>query len=137
MTLAALEATLRLWLSDPDRVPARAMVDADPAELKQRAEALLAILGEDARAQCRVAPHAGRAGGGTLPEVELPGWALRIEPSRGSAAELESALRAGEPPIIARVAENAVWIDPRAFLPGDDEIVVRRLHELLGGESGM
>jgi L-seryl-tRNA(Ser) seleniumtransferase len=93
------------------------------------------MLEERARAQCRVAPHAGRAGGGTLPEVELPGWALRVDPTAFSAAELESALRAGEPPIIARVADDAVWIDPRAFLPGDDEIVSRRLNALLAGES--
>ena len=131
MTLAALEATLRLWLSEPGRVPARAMVEAEPGTLKRRAEALLAMLGRHARGQCRVAPHAGRAGGGTLPEVELPGWALRIAPLEGSASELEAALRAGEPPIIARVADDAVWIDPRAFLTGDDEIVARRLDLLL------
>ncbi|HET6361693.1 MAG TPA: L-seryl-tRNA(Sec) selenium transferase [Gemmatimonadota bacterium] len=131
MTLAALEATLRLWLSDPGKVPAWAMVDAEPVALKRRAEALLAMLEESARDQCRVAPHAGRAGGGTLPEVALPGWALRIEPVHGSAAELETALRSGEPPIIARVADDAVWIDVRAFLPGDDEIVAHRLDALL------
>ena len=131
MTLAALEATLRLWLSEPGRVPARAMVDADPEALKRRAEALLGMLGADARAQCRVVPHPGRAGGGTLPEVELAGWALRVEPARGSAGALETALRAGEPPIIARVADDAVWIDPRTFLPGDDVVVANRLGELL------
>jgi L-seryl-tRNA(Ser) seleniumtransferase len=131
MTLAALEATLRLWLSQPGRVPARAMVEADPRQLKRRAEALLGKLGERARGQCRVAPHAGRAGGGTLPEVELPGWALRVEPAHGSAAELESALRAGDPPVVSRVADEAVWIDVRAFLAGDDEIVARRLDALL------
>ena len=131
MTLAALEATLRLWLSDPGKVPARAMVETDRAALERRAEALLGMLGERARAQCRVAPHAGRAGGGTLPEVELPGWALRVDPADQSAAELETALRAGEPPIIARVADDAVWLDVRAFLPGDDEIVARRLDSLL------
>ena len=135
MTLAALEATLRLWLSEPGRVPARAMVEAEPEALRRRTEGLFGMLEERARAQCRVAPHAGRAGGGTLPEVELPGWALRVDPTAFSAAELESALRAGEPAIIARVADDAVWIDPRAFLPGDDEIVSRRLNALLAGES--
>ena len=135
MTLAALEATLRLWLSDPGSVPSHAMVETDPNDLRRRAEGLLKELSDSARAQSRVAQHAGRAGGGTLPEVELPGWAVRIEPSGRSAAELESELRAGDPPIIARVADDAVWIDPRAFLPGDDEIVVRRLHELLEGQG--
>jgi L-seryl-tRNA(Ser) seleniumtransferase len=133
MTLAALEATLRLWLTDPERIPARAMAEAEPEGLKRRAELVLARLSAPARAQCSVVPHAGRAGGGTLPEVDLPGWALRVEPAHASAAELESALRAGEPPIIARVADDAVWIDVRAFLPGDDEIVAGRLADLLDG----
>lgn len=132
MTLAALEATLRLWLSDPARVPTRGMIEADPEALKRRAETLLALLGERARERCRVAPHAGRAGGGTLPDVSLPGWALRVEPASSSAAELEAALRTGETPIVARVAGNAVWIDVRAFLPGDDECVAKRLDQLLG-----
>ena len=131
MTLAALEATLRLWLLDAGRVPARAMVEIPPAALARRAEALLGMLGESARARCRVAPHAGRAGGGTLPDVELPGWALRVEPADRSAGELQSELRAGDPPIVARVADDAVWIDVRAFLPGDDAIVARRLDALL------
>ena len=135
MTLAALEATLRLWLADPAAVPARAMVEADPDALRRRAEALVSGLGERARARCHVAPHAGRAGGGTLPDIQLPGWAVRIEPADGSAAALEAALRAGAPPIVARVADDAVWIDPRAFLSGDDARVVERLEALLGGEG--
>ncbi|HYO46724.1 MAG TPA: L-seryl-tRNA(Sec) selenium transferase [Gemmatimonadota bacterium] len=136
MTLAALEATLRLWLADPARVPARAMIEAEPEALKRRAEALLAMLGECARERCRVAPHAGRAGGGTLPDVSLPGWALRVEPAGGSAAELESALRMDATPIVARVAGNAVWIDVRTFLQGDDERVAERLEALLGEGGG-
>ncbi|HET6617347.1 MAG TPA: L-seryl-tRNA(Sec) selenium transferase, partial [Gemmatimonadota bacterium] len=131
MTLAALEATLRLWLSGPGRIPARAMVEGEPDALKARALALFARLTERARRQCRVAPHAGRAGGGTLPAVELPGWAVCVEPERGSAVEFEAALRAGPVPIIARVADNAVWIDVRTLLPGDDGLVAERLDELL------
>jgi L-seryl-tRNA(Ser) seleniumtransferase len=131
MTLAALEATLRLWLSDPGRIPSRAMIEAEPEALKVRALALFARLGERARRQSGISPHAGRAGGGTLPAVDLPGWAVRVEPGRGSAADLEHALRSGPVPIIARVAEGAVWIDVRALLAGDDELVANRLDELL------
>ena len=135
MTLAALEATLRLWLTDPSAVPARAMVDADPDALRRRAESLLARLSPPARERCRVAPHAGRAGGGTLPEVELPGWALRVEPAGGTVAALEAELRAGGPPIVARVTDDAVWIDPRAFLPWDEERVAARLDEIFGSPA--
>ena len=135
MTLAALEATLRLWLTDPSAVPARAMVDADPDALRRRVESLLARLSPPARERCRVAPHAGRAGGGTLPEVELPGWALRLEPAGGTVAALEAELRAGDPPIVARVTDDGVWIDPRAFLPGDEERVAARLDEIFGSPA--
>jgi L-seryl-tRNA(Ser) seleniumtransferase len=133
MTLAALEATLRLWLAHPDGVPAREMIEADPKALERRAEALLARLGERARSQCRLAPHAGRAGGGTLPDVELAGWALRVEPADVSAAELESALREGSVAIVTRVSDGALWIDVRTFLAGDDERVAERLDALIGG----
>ena len=130
MTLAALEATLRVWLCDPEGVPVRAMVGAEPAALERRAKALLARLGPAARERCRIAPHDGRAGGGTLPDVPLPGWAIRVEPD-GSAAALESRLRGGDPPIVARVAGEAVWIDVRTLLPGDEERVAARLDALL------
>ena len=131
MTIAALEATLRLALSAPERIPVRRMMEADAGELEARARRIVAALGSDARACCEAVPHAGRAGGGTLPDVDLPGWAVRVRP--GSAAGFEAALRAGRPPIVARVADDAVWIDVRTLLPGDEEIVAARCEELLGG----
>jgi L-seryl-tRNA(Ser) seleniumtransferase len=132
MTLAALEATLRLWLGDPDGVPVRTMTEADPDALERRASSLLGRLGARARERCRVVPHEGRTGGGTLPGVPLPGWAVRIEPV-GSAARLEARLREGDPPIIARVAGEAVWIDVRTFLRGDEERVAARIDEIFEG----
>lgn len=134
MTLAALDATLRLWLTDPDRVPVRRMVETEPADAQARARAIAAGLGAAAQTRIEVARHGGRTGGGTLPAVELPGWALRVRP-RGSAAALDAALRAGDPPIVARVVEEAVWIDTRTLLPGEDGIVAARLEELLGEEE--
>jgi L-seryl-tRNA(Ser) seleniumtransferase len=51
-----------------------------------------------------------------------------------TAEALARALRAGDPPIVVRVAEEAVWIDVRTLLPGEEEVVARRLEEILGGE---
>jgi len=134
MTIAALEATLRLWLRDPERIPVGRMLGAAPDELEARARGLADSLGPAARECCEVVEHGGRAGGGTLPEIELPGWAVRVRP-RTSAAALETALRAGRPPIVARVVEDAVWIDVRTLLPGDEVVVATRLDELLGEGS--
>ncbi|MFN2383612.1 MAG: L-seryl-tRNA(Sec) selenium transferase [Gemmatimonadota bacterium] len=131
LTLAALEATLRIALTEPDAVPVRAMVSLEPAALRRRADALQAALQEIVRAQVTVAPHAGRTGGGSLPEIELPGWALRVVPHGLSPAAFEARLREGDPPIVARVADDAVWLDVRTLLPGDAECIAARLDALL------
>ncbi len=131
VTLATLEATLRLALEDPDATPVRRMLTAKPAELELRARALRADLAPAARDMTEVVPHAGRAGGGTLPGVDLPGWALKVVPRGGSAATLATALRVGQPPIVARVADGAVWLDVRTFSDAEARIVARRLEGLL------
>ncbi|MGH7549547.1 MAG: L-seryl-tRNA(Sec) selenium transferase [Gemmatimonadota bacterium] len=131
MTLAALEATLRLLLEDPGAIPVRAMVEAEPEELAERAAALLERLPPPIRADCEVRSHGGRTGGGTLPERDLPGYALRVAPADRTAETLARELRAGDPPIVARVADEAVWIDVRTLLPGEERIVARRLEEIL------
>jgi L-seryl-tRNA(Ser) seleniumtransferase len=135
MTLAALDATLRLWLQEPARVPVRRMIAESGPRLEARARAIVALLGDAARERCEVVEHAGRTGGGTLPALELPGWAVCVRPP-GSAARLEAILRSGEPPIMTRVADGAVWIDARTLLDGDEEIVAARLDEALGAEKG-
>ncbi|HUP18489.1 MAG TPA: L-seryl-tRNA(Sec) selenium transferase, partial [Gemmatimonadota bacterium] len=120
-TLAALEATLRRTLADPDSIPVRRMLAMPPEALEERARALHARLAPSAAVLCKVAPHAGRAGGGTLPGLDLPGWALRVVPPGGAAA-LAAALRAGDPPIVARVADDALWLDVRTLAPGEDAV---------------
>lgn len=134
-TLAALEATLRLSASDPRAVPVPAMLERDPDTLRGRAETILAALGDTARQRCSVEPHAGRAGGGTLPDIDVPGFAIRIEPGETGAPAIERALRADDPPIIARVADEAVWLDVRTLLDGDDEIVAGRLDRILSNDD--
>ncbi len=131
-TLAALEATLRLTAERATDVPVRAMLELDPEALRARAEALIEALTPRTQAQCQVEPHAGRAGGGTLPGVDLPGAAVRVAPKRFSAAALERQLRLGDPPILGRVSDDAVWLDVRTLLPGEMSIVVQRLDEIIG-----
>jgi L-seryl-tRNA(Ser) seleniumtransferase len=134
-TLAGLEATLQLIAERGNEVPVRGMLELDPEELGARAEALLEALAPGTRDQCTVEPHAGRAGGGTLPGVDLPGAAVRVAPVQLSAAAVERQLRLGEPPIVSRVADDAVWLDVRTLLPGEAAIVVQRLDEILGASD--
>ena len=138
LSLAALEATLRLWLQPEharQSIPLCAMLSASPQELHRRAEELACRLTQVCGPHCRCTPvpRAGEAGGGTLPGRPLEGWAVALSPVRESAAELERALRGWEIPIIGYIRQDTLLLDVRTLLPGDDEIAAAALAAHWGG----
>ncbi len=114
LPLAALEATLAL-LRDPDRaleaLPVLAMLTAGPEVLRARAERLAGACGGT------VVEAVARAGGGSLPLLELPGPVVALA---GDPEPLAARLRAGDPPLLARIADGQVLVDPRTL--ADDEV---------------
>ncbi len=118
LTLAALEATLALY-RDPPRalreIPALAQLGATVGELRPRAERVAAAL---ASANVGVVDTVASVGGGAFPTAQIPSVALAIA---GDATRIEQRLRAGDPPLLARVAEGRVLIDLRTIFPADDE----------------
>ncbi|MBW1646122.1 MAG: L-seryl-tRNA(Sec) selenium transferase [Deltaproteobacteria bacterium] len=132
LTLAFLEEVLKLYLY-PERaaaeIPTLAMLTLPAAALRRRAQRLKRLLlrADDGRGRLEAAVRKGvsRAGGGALPLVNLDTWlvVVRIEGCR--AAELERTLRAGRPPIIARIEEEQLVFDPRTLFPGDDRLIAR------------
>ena len=61
-------------------------------------------------------------GGGTLPGVTLPTFALALPP--GDPDGVAARLRASDPPVVARIEAGRVLLDPRTVLPGEDEAVL-------------
>ena len=116
LSLAALEATLLDW-RDGVSVPARAMLEAKPQDLRQRAEELAALLAPFC--PCEAVETAGEAGGGTLPGEELPSWAVALDP----AEELEAFLRGWPTPILGRIHRGKLLLDVRTLLPGEEDII--------------
>ncbi len=112
LSLAALEATLRLH-RDPElaarEIPALAMLHAEPAALRARAERLSAAF-----RGAELVEAVARVGGGTLPLAELPGPVVALDP--GLAGEL----RAGDPPVLGRLSEGRLLLDPRTLT--DEEV---------------
>ncbi len=119
MTLAALEVTLRQRLLG-ERSPVARMLAAGPEELRRRAAHLMVRLRERG-VPCRLAEGGSAAGGGSLPERELPTWLLVLE---GPASRLAAALRRGEPPVLARIEDDRCCVDPRTLLPGEDDLLL-------------
>ena len=121
LTLAALEATLRLYASGTafEQVPTLAMLAAKPETLFARAEALARVLCA-AGAEAEPVPVEDQVGGGSVPMQMLPSFAVSVSPAAGRSVEaLEAALRLGEPPIIGRIDHGRYLLHVRT-LRGDD-----------------
>jgi L-seryl-tRNA(Ser) seleniumtransferase len=121
LSLAALEATLMLY-RDPERarreIPVLAMLEAPEEELAARAQRLAGALGgEVVRATAKV-------GGGALPLLELEGPVVALPRSPAGADAQAAALRAGDPPVIARISDGRVLLDPRTITDREADLVV-------------
>lgn len=111
LSLAALEATLLLYRGDSQRIPTLAMLNATAPALKEKAEALAA------RCKGEVLAVKGQVGGGSMPNLDLPSWAVAVD------ATAEQ-LRQWSTPIIARTHRGKTLLDVRTLTGEDmDEIV--------------
>jgi L-seryl-tRNA(Ser) seleniumtransferase len=136
MTLTALEATLRLYLEEPRalaEIPALRMLTRPVAELDRQARTLARRVRRrfGARVQVEVVDSEGRAGGGALPLALLPSRALALTVPPLASQELEARLRQAATPVIGRVERGVVLLDLRTLLPGDQEVLLASLAEVL------
>jgi L-seryl-tRNA(Ser) seleniumtransferase len=115
-TLAGLQATLRHYLLGEaiEKVPVWQMISQDEDALAQRANAWVREL-RGLGVEAESIPGRSTVGGGSLPGETLPTHlvALAADSPDGVAASL----RAGEPPVIARIEEGRLVLDPRTVLP--------------------
>lgn len=128
LQLAALAATLRLHRDEgPQAIPALAMLNADHEELEARARLVADAAGDGAR----VIETAARPGGGTLPTTLLEGPACSVDPGSRGADALISALRGSSPPVIARIEEGQVLLDPRTMSDEEARLAGRAVRAAL------
>jgi L-seryl-tRNA(Ser) seleniumtransferase len=114
LSLAALAATLCLY-RDPElalrEIPVLRMLASEGDELQGRAQLMCELIG----GQARVVEAVAKVGGGALPLLELTGPACAVDPGRLGADELGRRLRSGDPPVIARVRDGLLLLDPRTL----------------------
>ncbi|MCX6028548.1 MAG: L-seryl-tRNA(Sec) selenium transferase [Chloroflexi bacterium] len=122
-TLAALQATLLHYLAgEAEReVPIWRMIATPLDALQTRAAAWAAELCARGLA-AEVVPSTSAIGGGSLPGETLPTRAVAL--SHPAPDALAAALRAGEPPVVARIADGRLLLDPRTVQPGEDEALL-------------
>jgi len=131
-TLAALEATLALYrepAASRREIPVLRMLTEDVEQIRQRAETLHKDVGRD----CEIVEGESEVGGGSFPGAKLKTWLLRLDPGTRPLTPdtLAARLRGGTPPIIARIADDRVVLDPRTIFPDELESVARAVRAAL------
>ena len=121
-----LENTLRsLLLERWDEVPALAMLRQSAAQIRQRALALAARV-PGLRAE--VVEGESVTGGGATPEQSIATWLIAVECP--DVVEAERSLRAGDPPVIARIADGRLIFDLRTVFRAEEEALAAALNGL-------
>ena len=137
MTLAALEATLRLYRDQREalnQVPTLRMISVPLETLRARAENLSARLARlEPRGVCTFAieESVSQVGGGSLPAQDLPTWVVAVRSSQWSAARLEAALRRRKPPLIGRIEADRLLMDVRTLADEDPPLIEAAFAALL------
>jgi L-seryl-tRNA(Ser) seleniumtransferase len=122
LVLGALQETVLAYLRrDAEAIPFWRMATTEVSELRGRAEAI----GVGEPVDC-----SSVAGGGALPGLEIPSAGVAL------AGDRTAALRAHEPPVIARVVDDRTVADLRTVDPADDPVLAKALASTAGGGDG-
>lgn len=134
--IAGIAATLLHYLKGEatEKIPIWRMIAAKPEELEKRAERWAEALGKTAE----VTDGESMIGGGSLPGSTLPTRLVAVgsggKLSAGAVQSLARRLRnRPEMPVIGRINENVLLLDPRSVLPDEDGIMISILRETAAG----
>jgi L-seryl-tRNA(Ser) seleniumtransferase len=129
--VAALSATLLHYLKGEalTEVPVWRMISLPLPEIDRRSHNWAASLGESVR----VIDGASLIGGGSLPGATLPTRLVAIGDAKkpALAQKIARRLRLQDPPVVGRISDNVLLLDPRTVSPHEDEIVVKALKQAL------
>ena len=131
LTIAALEATLYAYEAGVARetIPTLRMLTEPVAEVLRRARRVLRAVPPEPRERLalRIDEDRAQVGGGALPTVELPTAGVVAGASPESARRLDALLRTGDPPVVARLVDDRIFLDCRTVLASQVADLARRL----------
>jgi L-seryl-tRNA(Ser) seleniumtransferase len=135
LTLAGFEATLMEYIDEEkviENIPTLRMLLQKPEEIKKRADKIAKRLQKEIKnAHIHVIADSSRAGGGSLPEKDLPTYAVSIKTDTMSVNELEEKIRKGNPPIITRIKEESLIIDARTVRNRDIDALIKGIKSVI------
>lgn len=135
LNLSALSTTLMHYLKGEalHKIPIWQMIASPPEVLESRAHNWVTRLGPDTN----VEPGLSTIGGGSLPGESLPTWLVSINKytHQERVNSIADRLRAQDPPIIARIQDDHILLDPRTVLVDQDDALVKGVQNALAHQD--
>ena len=127
LSLSALTATLLHYLKQEavTEIPVWCMISASESQLKERAQALQKAIGPGAS----IVPGRSTIGGGSLPGETLPTWLVALD---GSPDAIADVLRQAAPPVIGRIEDDRLVLDPRTVMAEEEDAVIKAVRLAVG-----
>jgi len=131
LTLSGVSANLLHYLKNEaeTEIPIWQMISTSMDSLQQRAENWRNYLGFG-----EVQTGFSTVGGGSLPTEEMATFLLTLTPPKPD--RFLKALRETHPPVIARIEDEKVLLDPRTVLPEQEAALLRNLRETWERDAG-
>lgn len=143
MTLSAFEAILLKYL-DPDKtiteIPTLSMILQDIETIRKRAVTITEQIRrhvEGSKVDVTLVADESEAGGGSLPEVKFKTFVTALKPKAMSVNALERRLRHCDPPVIARIKDEALIVDARTIKDNEIDLLVAQIKKALSDENLM
>ncbi|WP_138203980.1 L-seryl-tRNA(Sec) selenium transferase [Haloimpatiens lingqiaonensis] len=128
MTLAALEATLKLYLDEKEaieNIPTLNMLLSSKETIKKKAESLKRKLRNKVKNfNFHIEEDYSMVGGGSMPTEKIETYVIKITSEEFTPEQIEYNLRMNETPIVTRVYNNQVIMDLRTMFQRDFDTIV-------------
>jgi L-seryl-tRNA(Ser) seleniumtransferase len=137
MTNEALEITLQLFLHKEEILlknhGVMKLLLRPIDDIKRHAGKCARMLKKDFSEKLDISlqKDVSQIGGGSLSTEELPTFVIAVKPKNGSPAELARALRTVDVPVYGRVADEAILLDFRTVLNGEEKFIAEAFREIL------
>ena len=133
-TLTAIEEVLKCYLDQREavrKIPTLRMLTSSVEEIKEKAiRCCERWMQEDVAVQIGVEVCSSKAGGGALPETEIPSYGVTLKPDEITVEELEYRMRNLSVPVIGRIKEGRVLLDMRTFSEDGIEYLAKEIRRI-------
>lgn len=132
MTIATLEATLKLYLDEKtalEEIPTLNMISASIEKLREKAEKFIEII-KKSRFVAEIIEDKAEVGGGSYPGSQLESIAVKLTHNEKTSTEIERILLSKDIPIITRIKENSIILDMRTLRENEFGLVAGSLEKI-------